>query len=284
MARITEAMAEDITPPPETKPAPAEESDEALIDRSRADVGIVVALRPELKPLLAHCDRLRKYSGRDFTFRGGFLRDIRMAFVESGVGGQKARRATHALLDAHAPDWMLSIGFAGGLTDESRVGDIIVANRIVPADAPAPAGDAGLKIDFKMQPDPKKGLYVGRLASSKQIVRTVADKRELATRTGAIAVDMESLDVAEVCRERQVKFLAVRGISDDCSADLPSEVLSVLGGTGSIRAGAVVGALWNRPSSYKDLWRMRQNANLAAERLALFVVSLLKQMVEPKSW
>lgn len=259
-------------------------AEDADLNKARADVGIVSALKLEIDPLLDKFDRVKRYSGGDFTFRGGFLRDIRIAAVECGIGRKRAERATHALIDAHSPQWLLSVGFAGGLTDSLRVGDVVVANRIVPSTMAAPGDDDGLRIDIKMPSDEKQGLYIGRLATSEQIVHTVAAKQDLAARTGAIAVDMESLAVAEVCRERKVRFIAVRGISDDCSADLPSEVLSVLGGTGSIRAGAVVGALWKRPSSYKDLWRLRQNAVLAAERMALFLVSMLKQMIEPKGW
>lgn len=257
---------------------------EPEINKAQADVGLVSALRLELSPLFRRLDRVRKYSGGDFTFRGGFLRDIRIAAVESGAGRKRAERATHALLDAHQPQWMLSVGFAGALNDRLKIGDIVVADRIVPADAPAPADQAGLKIDIKMPADESRGLYVGRLATATHIVQTVAEKRGIAERTGALAVDMESLAVAEVCRARKARFIAVRAISDDCTADLPNEVLTVLGGTGSVRAGAIVGALWKRPSSYKDLWALRQNANAASDRLALFLISMLKQLVEPKGW
>src|SRR5690606_7766011 len=127
------------------------ESDEPVIDRARADVGIVAALNLEIDALLARCDRGKKYTGGDFTFRGGFLKDIRIAFVESGTGRQRAQRATQALIDAHHPEWMFSIGFAGGLTDDLKIGDIVVANRIVPATAAAGDDTAGLKIDIKMK-------------------------------------------------------------------------------------------------------------------------------------
>lgn len=280
-------MAEPQTPPPPPIAAKSTspDADEAPeINRVQADVGLVAALKLELSPLLSHMDRVRRYSGGDFTFRGGFLRDIRVATVESGAGRKRAERATHALIDAHAPRWLLSIGFAGALVDTLRIGDVVVANRIIPADGATPADEAGLKIDIKMPANEAQGLYVGRLATAQHIVQTVAEKRAIAERTGALAVDLESLAVAEVCRARKVRFMAVRAISDDCSADLPSEVLTVLGGTGSIRAGAVVGALWKRPSSYKDLWRLRQNASQAAERLSQFLTSMLKQMVEPKGW
>jgi adenosylhomocysteine nucleosidase len=272
------------SPQPPAKTGSAADSVEPEINRAKADVGIVTALKLELEPLLQKLDRVKRYSGGDFTFRGGFLRDIRIASVECGAGRNKAERATHALLDAHHPDWVLSIGYAGALTEQLEIGDVIVANRIVPADAPAPADKAGVKIDIKMPADEARGLYVGRIATAGHIVQTVAEKRRIAEQTGAIAVDMESLAVAETCRERKVRFIAVRAISDDCRSDLPNEVLSVLGGSGSIRAGAIVGALWKRPSCYKDLWQLRQNAHTAAERLSLFLVSMLRQLVEPKGW
>lgn len=258
----------------------ANEEPDPSLDRARADVGVVSALRLELDPFVSRCDRVKKYTGGDFTFRGGFLRDVRIASVDGGAGAPRARRATHALIDAHSPKWIISAGFSGALTDSLRVGDIVVGNEIVSTDAT----QTSLRIDFKMPPDPKKGLYVGKLVTAAHILRTVAEKHELAGRTHALAVDLESLAVAEVCRERKVRFLAVRAISDDCRSDLPPEVLSILGPTGSLRAGALVSALWNRPSSYKDLWQLRQQAGVASERLALFLVSMIRQLVDPSDF
>ncbi len=262
----------------------AEPAQDELTDRSRADVGVVAALKMELDGLLARCDRERKYVGGGLTFRGAFLRDIRVAFVESGTGGDRASRATHALLDAHHPEWILSMGFAGALDETLRIGDIVVGTGVIDGSANVSEDREELTINMKMAEDPQRGLYVGKLATVRHIVRTVKEKQQIAERTGAIAVDMETLEVARVCQERKVKFIAVRGISDDCSQDLPSEVLSVLGGTGTIRTGAVVGALWKRPSSYKALWALRKNARLASDRLGLFLDSMLRQLVEPKSW
>jgi hypothetical protein len=54
--------------------------------------------------------------------------------------------------------------------------------------------------------------------------------------------------------------------------------LSLIGATGSIRLGAVIGALWKRPGSYKDMWQLRENAMLAAESLAEFLDGVVKQL------
>ena len=116
---------------------------------------------------------------------------------------------------------------------------------------------------------------MGRLLNSDEIVRTVAEKKQLAERFAAIAVDLESLAVAQICRDTGTRFLAVRVISDDLSADLPPEVMSVIGSTGAVRVGSALGSLWKRPGSIKDMWRLRESAHSAANRLATFLDGVL---------
>ena len=74
--------------------------------------------------------------------------------------------------------------------------------------------------------------------------------------------------------------MSVRTISDDMSADLPPEVLSVLGSTGTLRLGAALGAVWKRPGSVKDMWNLREKASLAADRLASFLDGVVRQLYE----
>ncbi len=245
-------------------------------DAAHADVGIVCALKIELASFLDRCEKVKHYTGGDFTFRGGRYDDIRVAVVESGVGFARARRATQALIDAHTPRWVLSCGFSGALLTEMKTGNIVVADSI------ADTHGQHLDIDLHMEENRDGGLYVGRLVNSDDLVRTVAQKKSIAESSGAIAVDLESLAVAQVCRERKMRFLAVRVISDDMSADLPPEILSILGSTGTMRVGAAFGAMWKRPGSMKDMWRLRESAGKTAERLAIFLDGVLKQLHETK--
>ena len=129
-----------------------------------------------------------------------------------------------------------------------------------------------------MPADPARGLFVGRLLTADELVRTVALKKQLGEQHSALAVDLESLAVAQVARENKTRFLAVRVISDDLSADLPPEILSVVGATGSVRFGAAIGALWKRPSAAKDMWHMREQAQSAATRLATFLDGVVVQL------
>ncbi|MBX3450044.1 MAG: 5'-methylthioadenosine nucleosidase [Planctomycetaceae bacterium] len=248
-------------------------------DLAHADIGLVAAMSMEMAPFLARCERVRKYVGRDLTFRGGRYDGVRVVVVESGAGRVRAEKATHALLDAHSPHWVISSGFAGGLSDAARAGHIVVADSVVNA-----SGEQ-LSLDTHMTSDPARGLHVGRVYTTDAIVRTVSEKRSLAANSGAIAVDMESFAVARVCRERQVRCLVIRALTDDVTADLPQEALTLFGETGTVRFGAVVGSLLKRPGSASDLWKLREQGQRAAAALATFLDGVVIQLgrATPKS-
>ena len=90
---------------------------------------------------------------------------------------------------------------------------------------------------------------------------------------------MESSAVAAACHEKLVRFLAVRVISDDAHTDLPREVASVIAhGGGSYRVGAALRAVWQRPSSVKDFWKLYEHAIEAAGRLGKFVSLCLDEL------
>lgn len=246
--------------------------DVAAVDSTRADIGIVYSLPLEVCEFLGRCQRIKTYSGGSFKFTGALYDGIRIAMVEAGTGPARAERATRSLLDAHRPAWVIATGFAGSLQPDLKIGHIVVANEIVGL------GADPLRIDVGMSSDASRGLHVGRMLTVDRMVRTIAEKQSLASETGAISVDMESLAVARVCQSTRIRCMSVRVISDDMSADLPPEVLSLVGETGAVRIGAVVASLWKRPSSIKDMWRLRENAMMAAGRLANFLDGVLVQL------
>ncbi len=265
-----------MTPPimAETTSAQSLDAEEAPRSPAEADVGIVAALAMEVAPFVGRCLPVQAYVGDRFHVQGLLLHDTRIAVVESGAGASLATRATHTLLDGHSPRWVLSVGFSGALQPHLKIGDLVVANAIVDRDG------KGLSVPLQMQPAPADGLHVGKFLNTDHIVRTAAEKRELGEATGALAVDMESLAVARACAERQVRFMSIRVISDDFSKDLPAEVLSIFGSTGYLRAGAILSALWKRPSCWSDLWQLREQSIQSASRLGLFVRNIVERLGE----
>jgi adenosylhomocysteine nucleosidase len=241
-------------------------------DLAHADIGLVAALSIETSAFLDRCEKVKKYSSSGLTFRGGRYDKIKIACVDGGMGFAKARAATHAMIQAHTPRWILSVGFSGALAPDINCGDIVMANAI------ADTHGQELHLDLKMAANPKSGLHVGKILTVDHIIRTVTEKQELGAKYGAIAVDLESLAVAQVCRDAKVRFMAIRVISDDLAADLPPEILSVVGATGAVRIGAALSAVWKRPGSVSDMWKLREKALQAAKRLATFLDGVVLQL------
>jgi adenosylhomocysteine nucleosidase len=232
-------------------------------------VGIVFALPIEAGGTVDLLSGLRVTRAAGFTVRQGQRGGRSVVLIESGVGRDHAARATHALIDAHRPRRVFSAGFAGALDADLRRGDLVVADRLI--DAQGRQWTAG--------PDElppwlagMQGLRVGRLLTFDRVVATPAEKRALGQEHQALAVDMESLAVAEVCRERGVPFLAVRVISDTIDDEIPPEIEKLLAQKSTAgKFGAALGSLWRRPSSVKDMLRLQQQALAASDRLAQFL-------------
>lgn len=237
-------------------------------DNAHAEVAVVCALALELAPLVARCDRPRKTIAEGFVVHGAWLQGRRLAMLETGNRPRDVRRATMGLIDAHSPDLVIAGGLAGALSGDIGFGDIVIADEVCSTDGSnievAGARDFCVGISEKWS----GCLHVGRMLTVDHIVRTAEEKRRLHQQYDALAVDMESLTVAQVCRERGVRFLVVRAISDDAHGDLPPEVLSLFGASKFFRLGAALGAAWHRPGAVKDLWQLRERARQAAERLA----------------
>ncbi len=239
-------------------------------------VGLVFALSIEAGGLV---DRLRGViatHGAGFVAREGGLAGKRLVVVESGIGAAAAAQATRALVAGHQPRWIISAGFAGGLDPRLAQGDILMADEIVDEQGHK------LAIDFRLPPDATqmpRGLHVGRLVTVARIVGEPAAKRALAQRHAALAVDMESWSVAEVCRQEKIRFLSIRAISDAVDRALPRDIDNLVKRKSTAgRLGAAAGAILRRPSSIKDMWQLKEDALVASERLANFLAGVVEQL------
>ncbi len=230
-----------------------------------ADVGIVAALAIETADLIDGFKDVRRYQSASIPVIEGEHGEKIVAVAVSGPGRPAARRATELLLSGHRPRLIIAAGFAGALNPSLKRNDLLLPDEIIDRDG------------FHHQVDKAPGLARavqhsgGRLLTVDQVVLLSSKKAELRAAHQADAVDMESSAVAAACHERMVPFLAIRVISDDAHADLPREVASVIAHAGSYRVGAALRAVWQRPSSVKDFWKLYEHAIEAAARLAKLV-------------
>ncbi len=88
------------------------ETQTAAADLAHADIGIVCALPIELGAFLDRCQKVKKYTGGDFVFRGGLYDETRDAVVSEdfllALLGEAHHQAVDVLLRAGRPEARLA--------------------------------------------------------------------------------------------------------------------------------------------------------------------------------
>lgn len=237
-----------------------------------ADIAVVAALSIEVGDLIDQLTGVRRYLVASMPVLEGELKGKIVVVGVCGVGRQAARRGTEILLAGHRPRWVVSAGFAGALNPALARNDIVLPHEIVSLEGSCVtvAVPEGLLGGFRGRR--------GRLLTVDRLITTAAEKGDLAQSQGADLVDMETSAVAQVCGERSVRFLSARVVSDDARGDLAPEIADLLSHSGSYRVGAALRALWKRPASLKDFWRIHEQALEASDRLARLVVHCIESL------
>ncbi len=200
----------------------------------------------------------------------GNLNGRRIVIGETGVGSVNAYEATTDLLAMHRPRWLVTSGFAGGMTDALARNHLLLATEVVDE-----RGEV-VSLGGAWGTGPA-GVHVGRLLTVERVIRTPQEKRDLAARWGACACDMETASVLRACREQSTQAVAVRIITDTVEDQLPVEIESIVERKSlAQKLGAVTGAVLRRPSSIKDMWELRERALIASDRLAKFLVGVIQ--------
>jgi len=211
-------------------------------------VAVVAALEREVRPLVAGWQVVRRsWDGREFKF---FESDCAVV-VCGGIGPVAARWACEAVCASYEPEMVISAGFAGALTADLRVGDVVVPARVIDA------GD-GSSIET--------GTGFGRLVSVAEMA-SVERKGVLGTKYGAVAVDMEAAAVAKSAGLRSVRFRAVKAISDVLDFEVPVVEGSV-DAQGRFHEGRFLAGIAVRPWVWGRVVRLASNASVASRSLA----------------
>ena len=186
--------------------------------------------------------------------------------VHTGVGRAATERAMRELLSEHSPDLLISSGFAGALTDELEVADVFLAQNFTSPDW-LDRSRASLEEDAR----------IGVLATATAITDSTAHRAQLATRTGAIAVDMETEFIAAACQAASVPTIALRAISDTPAAPMPAPP-SVLFDVATQKTNYAVLArhVATHPAALPRLIAFSRRIAIVREKLATALVRLLK--------
>lgn len=198
-------------------------------------VGIIFAMQKELDALDLKDPIEEKVGGQ--TFLLGKVGKQEVVCVITGPGKVFAAMCTEAMILRYAPAFIINCGIAGALSPSLHIYDIVVGTSCMQHDMDTSAiGDLPgmisrinmiyLPCDEKltsalMQAAEKAALpaYTGIIATGDRFCADDGDKTAIREKFNAVACEMESGAVAQVCYVNQVPFAAIRAISDGADAE-----------------------------------------------------------------
>lgn len=171
-----------------------------------------------------------KYSNQEqFSVCHGEYNGKEVMLVITGMGRERAERATKMVLQSNRVKLMVSLGFAGALDPGLAAGDIILCSGIHCQNgngnkmAPHIHGsDNGIHtLLCRALESDSVNFRTGEVISVTQPMHTVEERAALRDEFNAEIVDMESYWIAAIAAQRQVPFLALRAVSDTVNDSLP---------------------------------------------------------------
>ena len=200
-----------------------------------ARIGIISAMQNEVDLLLekAEIDHVDRIGSVDFNV--GTLCGQPVVIVQAGIGKILSAAGVTAMLSNYDISQVLFTGVAGGVGDDTKVLDVVIATQLVQHDYgqitnegfewyEGDAGEGGyyscdeglVEEAFSaagkiVGPD---HVYKGVIASGDQFVASEEYVKKLQSDFNAIACEMEGASIAVVCTHYDVPFVVIRTMSD----------------------------------------------------------------------
>lgn len=228
--------------------------------------GIVVALPEELSTLTT-----KKIAKGQVVY---ISESVLVAY--SGAGASNATAASHLLLSSGATR-LISWGCAGALAQDINSGDLVLANKLWSVDGNAKVTDS-ISITWHNNTHRHLSKHVtlhsGLLAESADIVSSSFAKQELHQKTGALAVDMESIAVAKIALQNNCPYLVIRSIVDPVNLDLPIAICQSLNAEGDVVMRKLLLFILLNPKEIPALIKLGRHFNAAKITLKIIAKHL----------
>jgi len=252
-------------------------------------IGIIAALEREIAGLKEEMagGGLRP-EGRGKVVEGN-ISGRRVILVKSGIGPDRAERAARRLLEESDLEALLSIGYTGGVVDDLRTGDLVIADEVLSLDGmpsekglpPAVTGrlrsDRGL-VDRARQAAEARSIRfrVGAMATLREPANTPALKRKIGEAFGVCSVEMESAAVAEAAAAVGVPFLAIRTVSDSLGRRLPSKE-EIAFWTSKKRSPTLLLAALAHPACFTEMLILWRGLHVATVNLNRYIINFISK-------
>ena len=228
-------------------------------------VGIMSAMQEEIYGVEALMEDVKEHRIGSRVYYSGKIHQHQVVLVFSGWGKVAAASTVTTLIHRFGVNEILFTGVAGAVLPSLRIGDIVLAKRLVQHDMDARPVFQQYEIpllnrDFiaanEMMLDSASGkikkmlssgalekqvglevlakfeinepeLYIGDIASGDQFISQISQRDKiLSGLPTVVCVEMEGAAVAQVCLENQLAFTIIRTISDAADENSHIDFLS----------------------------------------------------------
>jgi adenosylhomocysteine nucleosidase len=175
-------------------------------------IAITFALPVESADLVSKLRDTTRPACGDSRIIVGKLNDSDVMIFRTGVGPKISASRMEGFLNASQPEYLISAGFAGAVSEHLQVGDLLLGENFSDKHLLANAQRALTN----------RSARTGNLFTSASIVDSPAERNKIARAAEALAVDMETAIIANACAARSVPMLSLRVISDSLQDPLPA--------------------------------------------------------------
>lgn len=205
-------------------------------DTASSLTGIIVAMREELEIVLQQLRDTTVIEKASMQFHIGYFADKPVVAVICGVGKVNAAACAQLLISEFHVQRLINIGIAGGIGELIKPGDVVIADSLVQHDMDVtalglPPGQVFRLNTFDFKTDPlllrlaqeasthinDHNCHTGRIVSGDQFIACPDKNRWLQQEFSALACEMESASIAQVCYLNQLPFVCIRSISDNAN-------------------------------------------------------------------
>ena len=240
---------------------------------------IFVALEVEEGPIRCLLDARRRLRVGYFPLTVGEFAGGSVVICRSGPG-RRAAAAAEVVLSFYRPEAAFSLGFAGGLVETQKAGDLFFSAQLGSLGVdkgpfnPLYSDERLLKLAERAAKRAKQQHERSASITVDSVVAEPSVKRSLGRTSDAQVVEMEDYWLARAAKEQGTPFLAVRTIIDRLSDTIPGPP-DLVREDGSMRSMSAVAHLLRNPRELPYVLRLARAMTLARHRLRTFTRQLL---------
>lgn len=200
-------------------------------------IGIISALNEELMEIIDKIETKKVVKGFTFYLANIYDKDVVLGIC--GVGKVNSAIYTQSMIDNFSPDTIINIGVAGSTDDAVKIGDLVIGTEYFYHDfdcteAGYTMGQIPALRDVKFIADKRlvdlsyekakkvlseDKIFKGIIATGDVFVAKKEIKDRIKKGFNSLCCEMESCSIVHTCHLNDVKYLALRSISDNANEE-----------------------------------------------------------------